>query len=180
MQLSGLQVNGFIRITQATNNFDVKFKLDSTNTTLSNIDSNFYAALFFDLLAGNVTGVDGGGALTGFKFKIFKTDNTTFCTSSVAGKLDWYETENTYISEASSTIASQAVSADTWIKEVELIYVANNASVNKEIPVLVSNVLGSLTFSTNDLQSTPVKGLKLATAGGAAAITCTIQFVIAQ
>ena len=47
MQLTGLQVAGTIRITQAANNFDVLFKLDSTNSALANIDSNFYATLFF-------------------------------------------------------------------------------------------------------------------------------------
>jgi len=177
MQLKGLDIVSTLRITQATNSYDVKFNLA---TTAANMDANFYAALFFDLLSGTVTGKDGGTAVTGFKFKIYKTDNTTFCTSATPGKLDWYETETTYISEASSTIASQAVSADVWIREVELIYVANNADANKEIIVFSSLALGSLASSTNDGQTTPVKGLKLLTAGGNAAITANIQFVIAK
>ena len=180
MQLTGLQVAGTIRITQAANNFDVLFKLDSTNSALANIDSNFYATLFFDLLAGNVTGATGGGVTPGFKFKIYKTDNTLLCESTIAGAPDWYETETTYVSQASSTIASQAIASDMWIREVQIVYVANNGGVAKEIPVLDSTTLGALSFSTSDLQATPVKGLKLLTAGGPAAITATIQFIISQ
>lgn len=177
MNLKGLELVSTLRITQATNSFDVKFKLD---TTAANIDANFYGLMFFDLLAGNVTGDDGGTATTGFKFKIYKTDDTVFCTSASQGKLDWYETETTYISEANVNIASQAVATDTWIKEVELIYVANEADAPKEIIVMSSTALANVSMATNDGQATPVKGLKLASAGGNANITCNVQFVITK
>jgi len=178
MLLKGLELTSTLRITQATNAFDVKFKLDTTSS--ANIDSNFYGLLFFDLLTGTLTGKDGGTATTGFKFRISRTDNTVFCTSVTAGKLDWYETESNFIAEASSTIAAQAVGVDTWIKEVEIIYVSNNADVPKEIVVMSSTALANVSLATNDGQGTPVKGLKLATAGGAAAITANVQFVITK
>lgn len=176
MQLKGLELSATLRITQATNSFDAKFKLD---TTAANIDTNFYALVFFDMLAGNVTGKDNV-LITGFKFKIYKTDDTTFCTSTTVGKLDWYETETTYISEAASTIAAQTVSSDTWIKEVELIYVSNKNDVADETVVMASTALAFTPLSTNDGQATPVKGLKLASAGGNAAITAALQFVITK
>jgi len=176
MQLKGLELFSTLRITQETNSFDVKFKLD---TTAANIDANFYAALFFDMLSGNISGEDGTPT-TGLLFKIYKTDNTVFCTSVTAGKFDWYETESTFVSEASSAIAAQTVSVDTWIKEVELIYVANDADSPKEIVIMSSTALANTTLSTNDEQATPVKGLKLATAGGTAAITAMLQFSIAK
>lgn len=176
MQLRGLEIISNLRITQVTNAFDVKLKLD---TTAANIDANFYALLFFDMLTGNVTGVDAT-PVTGFKFKIYKTDDTVFCASTTVGKFDWYETETTYISEATSTIASQAVVSNTWIKEVELIYVSNDNDVAKETIVMSSTAIANTAIATNDGQATPVKGLPLASAGGNAAITATLQFSITK
>lgn len=172
MKLSGLELTSSIRMTQAADALDIELNLLSTNTP---VDPVFYSTLFFDMLNGDVTGVIGGSATPGFVIKVYNTDNTLFTTSDVA-TLDWYETENGYISEAITT-KTQAIASNTHIRKIELYYYANESDTNKEVLVASSEEIGRSNFATAD--SNGVLGIPLLSANGAVDFSCTTQFVIA-
>ena len=96
MQLTGLEFTSSVRLTQANNALDIDVDLLSTS---SKIDPNFYSMLFFDMLNGDVTGADGGSVTTGFLCKVYDTAGNLYATTTVQ-KLDWYQVEKGYISEA--------------------------------------------------------------------------------
>ena len=173
MQLKGIELETTIRLTQAADALDVKYTL---TTNAANVDANFYSLMFFGLLNGDVTGVDGTPT-TGIKFKVYETDDSTFHEATVA-KLDWYETESSYISEAIPTSSSVAVGTDTYIREVEVIYTANDRDTGADTVIFSSTALGSVAAAVDD--GNGVKGILLETANGAVDITVTHRFVIAK
>lgn len=174
MQLKGIELQTTIRLSQPSDAKDVKYTI--TTTAGANIDANFYSLLFFDMMGGTVTGEDGTPT-TGIKFKLYETDDSLFAESDTA-KLDWYETETTYVSEALPTISSQAVGSDTFVRDVEVIFNGNDSDADKEVIIFASSALGAVTEAIDD--GNGVKGVKLATADGAVTLTVEHRFVIAK
>lgn len=170
MQLTGLEFTSSVRLTQANNALDIDVDL---LTTSSKIDPNFYSMLFFDMLNGDVTGADGGGVTTGFLCKVYDTAGNLYTTTTVQ-KLDWYQVEKGYISEAISSITR--TSTDVRLRKMDLFYIANNGGTAKEVMIGTSNLIATSSFASNDVNSIP--GVLVTSTNGDTTLKVTFRFTI--
>ena len=128
------------------------------------------------MLNGDVTGVDGTPT-TGVKFKLYDTNSVLFAETTTNNKLDWYENESAYISEAVD-VAAYTVGTDVRVAKIEVIYVANNSDVARETIIFSSMALAGSSYATAD--SNGVKGVLLNAADGNVTINVKTQFVISK
>lgn len=170
MKLTGLEFTAGVRLTQANGNVDIDIDLLTEN---NKIDPNFYSTLFFDMLNGEVTGADGSGVTTGFLCKIYDTAGNLFTTTTVT-KLDWYQIETGYVSEAITSVTR--TSTDVRLKKIDMYYVANDTNAPKEILVSTSTALSKSEFVSNDANS--IAGVLVPAANGDTTIKVTVRFTI--
>ena len=169
MKLSGIDLNGTIRLTQPNDYMDIEFGLMKNGQ--SEIKPEFYTLVFFNLMNGNVTGKDGSSFHTGVYFKIKDIAGNVITTPVV--KFDWYEGEQVYYVAADAEV-SQTISADIRIASVEIYYVANNNDAEDDILIATTNTPAASSFATDDGNGN--KGILVAQAGGD--LTARVNFIM--
>lgn len=172
MQMKGLDVLSAVRLTQPNDALDID--VDQLSTNLGVIQNEFYAFLFFDMLNGEVTGA--APVTTGIKLKLYNVAGAVVVESD-AVKLDWYETETAYISEAAFSKV-QALGSDTYISKAVVSYVGNDGGVAKEVDIFESTAFAKSVFASADTSSN--KGILISVSNGSLTATGSLQFSISK
>ena len=169
MQLSGIDLSAYMRLTQPDDALDIEIEL--LKTGVAEIKPSLYTLLFFDLMNGVLTGADdpGNSITTGIWFDVKLVDGTSLAQTTKA-KLDWYESTTYYIVEAVS-IANVTLSADVKISNVDVYFTANDVSAGSEKNILLatSAAPANCAFSSSDENGS---GIVVQNANGNLTIAC--------
>jgi len=176
MKLSGIDLQGTLRFTQPNDVMDIEIDLMKTGS--SEIKTDFYALVFFDLMNGNITGEDdaGAGIQTGISFVLKDAAGNAILTSPVT-KLDWYESESAYYVQAIGEV-NQTLTNDVRIASAEVYYTANDSGTTKQVMVASTNVPSTTTFATDDGNGN--KGIFVQSANGDLTFTYNYLLVISK
>ena len=161
MRLSSLNVTSNIRIVQpnvgdASQTSDFEFEL----TRNADIPDNFYELVFYKMLNGYLSGIDGGGVNCGFKFVCYdNNDNTLFETTLT--RLDKYLTESKKVFEITNEYDLPDATVDVWLKTVDVHFIANNNNVAETYTVLTSSAPQKCSFSEQIDSNAPDQAVKI-------------------
>jgi len=179
MQLRNVTISTDVRLQQPNDALDIV--LDGFKTGYGALDPNFFKLVFFDMLNGNVSGVDDSdnSIQTGFYAKFYDTaDNQQLSTQKA--KLDWYETETTYVITV-TTSGTMTPMSSFHMAKMELFYVANDEETTpaeQEIKVAESTVFQASVFTSTDSESR--KGILIDATDGDLTGSVTFTIVISK
>jgi len=176
MRLSGIDLQGTLRFTQPNDALDIQIDLMANGK--SEIKSELYTLVFFDLMNGTVTGADdaANGIETGISFVVKDPDGNAIASTPVA-KLDWYEGEDAYYVQAISD-SVVTLTADARIAEVEVYYTANDSGSAKQVLIASTTTPAASSFATDDGAGN--KGILVQSGNGALNVTCNYLLVISK
>ena len=157
MKLNNLDVYATMRITQAsggeqTQALDIEF--DATkNAAISN---DLFKVAFYNMLNGYVTGTDGGGVTTGFKFVAYDQNDVLLIETNPT-KLDMLTDEINTRFESVSSKSLADTTTDIYISKIEIFYVANNSGVVSNYKIMTSTAPANNIFAENIGIVAPIK-----------------------
>lgn len=147
MKLSNLEIASTMRFTQPNvgdenQTLDIEFDV-TKGATISN---ELYALAFYGLMNGYVNGEDEGGVVTGIKFTCYD-ENDTVVMESVPAKIDMVVDEMYTRLEAMSETVVVDSTADVYISKIDISFIANDETVEKESLILESPAPATNVFS---------------------------------
>lgn len=169
MILSGIDLSGTLRLTQPNDALDIELALFKTGQV--KIEPDFYALVFFRLITGEISGQDGGGVVTGIKFKLFD-DSDNVIAETPTGKLDWYEGTGEYYIEA-PVETDVTLANDVYIAKVNGYFIGNKEGTAEEIPIFESTTPAGSKFSSG-------QGIKVNAASGVLHLTAKYLLQISK
>jgi len=145
IKLDDFQLTGYVRINQGENR-DIEFDILPSKFVLED-----FKVKFFDFL---VKAFNGDIQNTGFKFKLLDKNGNVVIETNKA-KLDFYETEDSYIAEVNVSYQdSSTPTNDRYIYKVEIDYVVQETTTDEDGNTTTTDIDKTLIVSNAPQKST--------------------------